>query len=524
MAGRRIVNRSGKTPQLNAQVDGKTLETFLHSRAKVDIIQGPVGSGKTRAALMRLGIMAAEQYVVEGYRESRWLITRATAPELKTLLKDFLELYPEEDGWGLLNQTPPMTFKMSVGNIRAEFVFLALDDIADVRKLKSTQFTGAYINEGQFVTLEMFTEIKERIDRYPSRKRVNGQLVGGARNPCVIMDMNAADESHWVPIMRGDVPMPDWFTVDQQRQHAKPSDWNFLVQPPALVEIKDSAGVVVDWVLNPDADNLAFLSPDYYPDKIAGRSKEVIDMTCMNRTGALRGGKPVHTGWNKEIHVAKEHLAYKPEHELVVGLDFGRTPAAVWGQQYGRRWYILGEYYLEDVSSSEFAPALKRELARRIPNLDWKHIKFWGDPAGDFGNDATNSTSYDIFRQHGLFVREAMAGLRITARLETVDAILARMVGGFPGILVDSSCRMLISGFGGGYKWKQVSGRDGMVTIDQPVKNKSSHPMDALQYLLAGAGEVSEVTLGGRAQKPVDTRVQARVFRRDRPGAYRRSA
>jgi hypothetical protein len=533
MAGRPPkANPRRALPEINIQVDGDVLESFLHSRNKVDIIQGPVGSGKTLAAINRLFLMASEQIAVKGKRRSRWLVTRPTGPELKTtIVKDFYERFPVEEGWGEWNMTPPITFKMRHGMIEADFVFLALDDESDIRKLKSTQFTGAMINEGQFTSLIMFTQIFERIGRFPPKEYVDGHLMGGARNPCVIMDMNAADESHWVPIMRGDVPMPDWFTQDDVRKHTNRVDpktgkpiIQFFMQPAALIEIKDSSGMVVDWRVNPEAENLAFLDADYYANKIIGQSKDVIDMTCMNRTGALKGGKPVHIGFNKEVHVAREPLIYRPELELIVGLDFGRTPAAVWGQTWGGRWYILGEYYLEDVSSEQFAPMLKKELSRRCVGLNWDSVRFYGDPSGNFKGQASDITSFQIFRKAGLNVVAATAGLRFDARKEAVDSVLSRMVGGFPGILFDQSCRMITAGLGGGYKWKSVNGRDGSVSINEAVKNKYSHPMDAFQYLLAGSGEVTSVTIGSSAPRRVETRVKSQVFRSDRGSVFRRRA
>ena len=308
---------------------------------------------------------------------------------------------------------------------------MALDDDADLQKLKSTNITGAYVNEGQNTDLKTVTALLERAGRYPKPEMVRGKLVRGSIKKNVQIDMNAADESHWVPIMRGDVPIPEYFTTDQIRMHKKPSQWAFYVQPPALLEVMDSAGMVVDYKLNPKAENLKFLPEDYYESKTRGQSKDVIDMTCMNRTGSLRGGKPVFVGWNKEIHVARDKLVYKPELPLLVGLDYGRTPAAVWGQVYGGRWFILGEYYMEDTSSDLFAPALKRELARRMPDIDWSNIQWWGDPAGDFKGQADEKTSVQVFRKHGIVVRSQLAALRFAPRKAAIDAILARMVNGF---------------------------------------------------------------------------------------------
>lgn len=521
MAGRRKIPVPKKAPELTIEVDGEVLWAYLNSRGLVDIIQGPVGSGKTRASLYRLFLMALEQLAVEGVRRTRWLVTRPTAPEMKgTIIKDFLEMFPEEAGWGVMSWSPPMTYRMRFGDVDAEFVFLALDDEDDIRKLKSTQFTGAYVNEGQFMSLEMFKEIEDRIGRYPDKKFVAGRLMGGATRPCLIMDMNAADESHWVPIMRGDVPVPDWFTDDQRRQHTLPVGkdgkpiWNFFLQPAALIEVKDAAGTVVSWEVNPRAENQKFLSEDYYARKIAGKSKEAIDRDLMNRTGALRGGKPVHPGFNRDVHVARTAIEWRSDLDLVVGLDFGRTPAAAWGQSWGGRWFILGEFYLEDVSADAFAPALKRELARRMPGLDWGRVRWFGDPSGNFRGQATDVTAYQVFRKHQISVVGAQAGLRWGARKEMVDQLLARMVHGHAAVLLDPSCRMLISGFEGGFKWRTANGRDGKVTLDEPVKNVYSHYMDALAYLWAGAGEATAATIGsGAPPRRVDVRVTTPVHR-----------
>lgn len=523
MSGKdRKINQRTRNRVLKIDYDGEVLNQFFWDKSEVCCIQGPVGSGKTNVALLKLGRMAGEQVMINGKRKSRWIITRPTTPELKsTTIKDFLDMYPEGE-WGRISYTPPITYYMKAGSIEAEFIFLALDDDADLQKLKSTNITGAYVNEGQNTDLKTVTALLERAGRYPKPEMVRGKLVRGSIKKNVQIDMNAADESHWVPIMRGDVPIPEYFTTDQIRMHKKPSQWAFYVQPPALLEVMDSAGMVVDYKLNPKAENLKFLPEDYYESKTRGQSKDVIDMTCMNRTGSLRGGKPVFVGWNKEIHVARDKLVYKPELPLLVGLDYGRTPAAVWGQVYGGRWFILGEYYMEDTSSDLFAPALKRELARRMPDIDWSNIQWWGDPAGDFKGQADEKTSVQVFRKHGIVVRSQLAALRFAPRKAAIDAILARMVNGFSGLLVDASCTMLVSGFGGGYQWRKVRTGQGDSYLEEPVKNKYSHPMDALMYLFAGGGEITDIVTGGVKRGNVDTRVNTRVFRSDREKVFRR--
>jgi hypothetical protein len=55
---------------------------------------------------------------------------------------------------------------------------------------------------------------------------------------------------------------------------------------------------------------------------------------------------------------------------------------------------------------------------------------------------------------------------------------------------------MIIRGFQGGYQYRrvQVSGEARYMT--EPMKNKFSHPHDALQYLLSGGGEYKDMMVG----------------------------
>jgi hypothetical protein len=58
--------------------DGTTLTRYLMSNNKVDIIQGPIGSGKTNAMFRRLGRHAMQQEPSprDGLRRTRWAIVR----------------------------------------------------------------------------------------------------------------------------------------------------------------------------------------------------------------------------------------------------------------------------------------------------------------------------------------------------------------------------------------------------------------------------------------------------------------
>jgi hypothetical protein len=205
--------------------DGAVLRDFMASTAPVKIIQGPIGSGKSLGCAMSIWMKAMEQVVqADGRKYCRAHVFRNTYGKLEdTTLKTWKAWFPE-DQFGRFYSSKPMLHEIRVGNVSLDVHFVALEDAADADYFKSLETTICWFNELQFMERALFDEATSRVGRYP---RV---IDGGAVRPMVIADMNAPDETHWVPIMRGDVAMPDWFTEDQRRAH-KPPSWEFFTQP-----------------------------------------------------------------------------------------------------------------------------------------------------------------------------------------------------------------------------------------------------------------------------------------------------
>ncbi|MFC5373978.1 hypothetical protein ACFPIF_15550 [Brevundimonas faecalis] len=525
------------------QPDGNILSAFLMSDGDFDIIQGPIGSGKTDTAVMRLFRHASQQPTQrDGVRRSRWAIVRSTFPELKTTtIPSFTERFPEgkeaAGGFGEMSWSPPFTYHMRHGDIEAEFIFLALDKDDDVKKLRSLQLTGIYFNELQYINLLLVAEGLSRCGRYPSRQKGGCTWTGG------IADMNAPESLHWAPIMFGKAPVPDHFTPDDVQKHKRPPGWNLFIQPPALLVMDDemrahgmealNPGDEVEYCINPGAENLRWLRTDYYAKKIYGVSRQWIDANCRNIAASIMRGKAVHPLFRSEnernSHVASAPLRFQPELDLYVGLDFGLTPAAVFMQTVRGRVFVLAELYAEDVGAVTFAPFVKAEILRRFPGVDPARVKFFGDPGGDIRGQAEEKTAFDIFRQNGMPVMRAPGANRFIGpggRREVVDNLLTRQVDGYQAFLVSPDCRMICQGLGGGYQFKVTNTSAGKFTSSDIVKNPYSHPCEALGYGLLGMGEGGNLLFGaGRERKPVETKVQARVFDRGpRKAVFRRRA
>src|SRR5690606_41775113 len=132
---------------------GPVAGAYFLDNSRVAVIEGPVGSGKTTASCLRLQRHAYQQIPgSDGIGRTRFAIVRNTKPQLRdTTIKTWLEVFPESI-YGrfytgdTLHQVWEFRPKGHAWPIRAEFIFRALDDAADVANLLSLEVTGFYFN------------------------------------------------------------------------------------------------------------------------------------------------------------------------------------------------------------------------------------------------------------------------------------------------------------------------------------------------------------------------------------------
>ena len=105
---------------------------------------------------------------------------------------------------------------------------------------------------------------------------------------------------------------------------------------------------------------------------------------------------------------------------MYVGIDFGLTPAAVFGQKVRGRWLIQSEIVAIDMGVVRFAELLRQEIATRFHNLE---VNIYGDPAGDFRAQTDESTPFQILRGAGLKAIPAPSN-SVDLRLESVSSQL----------------------------------------------------------------------------------------------------
>ena len=491
--------------------DGAVLTEFFWDRSRFACIQGPIGSGTSSASCHKIWALACEQEPdFDGVRRTRWIITRDTYKSLReTTVKTWLDWFPEEV-WGTFIRSEPMFHHLKREHpsgdgtkVDCEVIFVAIPD-PDVAEavLASYEITGFFMNEGQFAEKEVVDELLSRCSRYPSMKNGPGATWFGGW-----MDMNAPVEGHWVPYMRGDIPLPPEMTEDEARAYVKPPNWRFLVQPPGLIERMVDGKPVYE--PNPLAENQKHLKESYI-EKIQGKKKEWIDRRVLNKVGLYMHGKAVYPTFNESEHVLDHD---KPPIEgvpIVVGLDGGRYPAAVFTQLQHGTWVVLSELTADGVSAKLFAPMVKNHAAQKYPGFQ---MIFWGDPRMLDHNQTVEITSGDIFRSLGMEILPATSDNDVETRRSTVENVLDRR----NGFKVNQSCLMIKRGLAGGYHFRKIKGTAGLFS-PQPVKNAYSHTIEALENALIGGGESDKLIANTARERPKPSPVQRRKVRLRRLG------
>lgn len=388
----------------------------------------------------------------DGVRHSRWAIIRNSYPELKsTTLKSWNEWAPTS--YGKLNLDNPFIHHVKIGDLDMEVFFLALDSPEDARKLLSLELTGAFINEAREVNKQILDALTGRVGRYPSKKD------GGATWSGVIMDTNPPNQMSW------------WYKCAEE---GTPEGWEFFQQ---------SGG------LSPTAENLANLPEKYYERLVAGKDSDWVNVYVNANYGFLTEGKAVFPQYRDAVHCAENPIVPVETLGLLLGVDFGLTPACVIAQKtIDGRWMIIDELVTDNTGIKRFAELLSGYVAEKYPNHNV--LGAWGDPAGSQRATTDEETALEVMNNVTSWNwRPAPGDNTLTERLESVRGCLNRLVDGKPGIVVSPKCHTLRKGFVSGYHYKLAKAGNGAVVHETPNKNEYSHVHDALQYLLLGGGE-----------------------------------
>jgi hypothetical protein len=297
-----------------------------------------------------------------------------------------------------------------------------------------------------------------RLGRFPSVRD------GGPTWYGLIMDTNPPDNDHW------------WYTLFEE---TRPAGYKLYKQPGGLSE---------------HAENVPNLPPNYYKNMLLGKDQEWINVYVNGKYGFIQDGMVVYPQFNPSVHVADELLEANHRLDLWVGLDFGRTPSAEFAQQTSEgQWRFIDEICTTNMGAPQFAELLGEKLRRDYRGYN---VCIHGDPAGSDATQSSDDTPFDILLAAGIDAIPCPGDNDPDLRRGAMTIQMTRMTfSGHPRLLISPKCTQLVKGCSGGFKYRrmQVVGEDRYQNV--PDKNKYSHPCEAAEYCLLGAGE--DITMIG---------------------------
>lgn len=443
-------------------------------------ICGPYGSGKSTCCAVDLLANACAQPAVDGVRYCRVGVIRSTYPELSAATRrTLLEVLPTECG-SITSVGAPLkglyVFPLADGTtVNLELDLVSMKDPADEEKIRSLNWTFAWINEATGVCPEVLIAVISRCGRYPSDD------LGGIRWGGVMLDFNQPESGSW---------------LDTYVKNPEPN-YGIFHQPPAAFKRVDENGNVT-YEVNSAAENLRNLgsteegdpedfTPEqrgmrYYSNQMnawlkQGRSDVVENLFCMLDVPVI-DGKPVYTNFKVAKHVAAAELQPEPFLEVIIGMDqSGIHPAAVVMQYQKGKWCILDELYAEGEGFENFIYGILVPLLRN--RYSTNSVIAAIDPSNQRDSWQAITPKRRLEEAGITAVTEISNSPKL--RIQMVEHMLNQDTG---GLLISPTCSMLIRGFTHEYRYRKLrsSGTAGAAYTPQPEKNDVSHIHDALQY------------------------------------------
>lgn len=460
---------------------GPVAAAFMQSMAPVQILCGPLGSGKTTAALIKAIRLAAAQTpsprltarAADGkllpVRRFKACVVRDTYRQLwKTTIPSWFKRVPREAGDFAGPENAPathrITFQPGDGTLVELVVdFVGIGENAAEEVLDGYEPTLFVLDAANLLQRDVFTFAVGRTGRFPD------MVDGGPRWHGVLIVCNAPQFTSWLyqDLMR------------KPREELAAMGVDVFMQPSGF---------------DPAAENLENLPAGYYAHQAKLNPRWYVDRLLKNLPGFDRSGRAIYADeWDDARHVSASVLQPEEGLPLLLGVDGGGSPACVFGQRGPRQLRILHELVAQQgTGPTRFGEMVARELHERFPKC--RVIRGWADPATTYGGDREREgeTWLELFcAASGLVLRPAPTNAP-SARWEAVRGPLTRTSADGPGFLLSASCYVVREGFASGYRLKRVAGTEDKFH-DEAEKNRYSHPHDALQYLALGAGEFLEV-------------------------------
>ena len=489
-----------------------TLKRALNSSALVKVVQGPVESGKTFWLIMSIyQDMCSMPRCKDGIRRSRYLIVRSTQGELERgIMRSWKDIFKEEI-YGEVRGSMPAIHKLKFLDVECEVEFFAFEDdsVQVLKKLRSTEYTGAACNEAQYQSLRQVLAIRQRTGRYPRAV----DCPDWDRKRRIWIDMNAPPlNDHWALYMRGDIPYPADMTEDEKRQLRCPDDWEFFVQPPAVKPIYNEFGNISDFEIHPDIENLPYQDEEAILSMCQTGDIDDIRRDYMNEVVQIKSGKPRYPHFKREWHVNNGRLKPVEGIPVILGWDPGKYGALTIWQRVNGQWRCAHEVNARSnpslQSADKFLDKVIEILTTYYPWYRTAGLTCWSDPFGSRDTISPEFTFWNIARQKGLMFNSPMPKDSPSLRHETGTKMVRGGDMGNPKIMIcPIGAPTFVDAMDGGCVMQTIRRAGEMVTQDKMLKNKHADVVESAEYAWWGGGEDNSI-VDGPAGATVPNRIE----------------
>lgn len=475
---------------------GPIADGFMRSRAFVQIIIGPVGSAKTMTSLRKLrkiGMSQGGRVDARGvtWRRARVGVIRETYPNIeKNTLPSWFRIHAESDG--KFTWKNPFTHRLqlilatdedgkAIDVCDFEIEFRAIGDRSVEEACRGWEVNAVMIDEADLQPADLLAFLSGRVGRF---SELDPSLVV---DPSIILSLNAPYVDNWV------------YSLAYERE------FDDLIDP-GLIDALDGRPLVEVFIQpggrEPNAENIHNLPKGYYAIQ-AGLNKfrpDYVARMIDNKPVPMQHGQPVYPQFDYQRHV--QPLEWDKNRMLVIGFDGGLTAAAAAGQRTqsgGLRTLREAVAFLESgrtlkkIGPSAFGLLVRSMLNDHFFDIDPDRIRFVGDPSSWAARDR-DSSEHDW-----ILAFQKSLGHKVHKAKTNKEALrheaIWRAQAEHDGYAVDPSCKHIIRGHLGGYRYREAEMKGGETRGHLEVADTIfTHVCDAEQYLaVEGEHVISDI-------------------------------
>lgn len=487
---------------------GPISDAFLQSRAFVVVIIGPVGSAKTVTALRKLRRIGQMQKGIQDqggvtWRKARVGVIRESYPNLeKNTIPSWFRIHAESDG--KFNWRAPFTHRLQLILKRDQYgkpsdvcdfeiEFRAIGDKSVEEACRGWEVNAVLVDEADLQPADLVAYLSGRVGRFSD---LDPDMVV---DPTIILSLNAPYIDNWV--------YP--FAIEREIDQLLEEELKQWLGDRPLIEVFLQPGG-----RTPNAENLHNLpgGRGYYMVQAAlnKHRPDYVARMIDNKFVPMQHGQPVNPQFDYETHV--QDLDWDRSRRLILSLDQGLFAAGTFLQRNPAnqlrtlREVVLmreGSATLAKIGPTAFGAALKAAINEHFFDLAPSQIRVVCDPAAFTAGDRQDN-EFDWI----LAVQKAL-GLKIHRAKSNSPALrngaIWKAMDERGGYAVDRSCKHLIRGHLGGYRYRKAELAEGELKGHLEIADTAyTHVCDAEQYgALEGEHVVGDLRGRERRRAPV---------------------